>query len=61
MRANNNLCPTASAGSDRTFPIRGSRDWTKRVLELLDRDCMDDFEELCVLLGITPVPPQQVE
>lgn len=33
-------------------PIRGSREWTQRVLELMNRDCMADFAELCELVGV---------
>ena len=32
--------------------IRGSQEWTQRVLELINRDCMDDFAELCELMGV---------
>lgn len=35
----------------------GSQEWTKRVLELIDRDCMDDFEELCELMGVPTDQP----
>jgi len=36
--------------------VRGSQEWTKRVLELIDRDCMSDFEELCELMGVPVMP-----
>jgi len=43
--------------SNASQPIRGSREWTERVLELIKRDCMDDFEELCELMGLSPNDP----
>ena len=50
MIANTNLHPR-DARPNNSYPTRGSRAWTERVLELFDRNCMDDFEELCVLMG----------
>jgi hypothetical protein len=42
----------SSTPSIPTKPVRGSQEWTKRVLELIDRDCINDFEELCELMGV---------
>ncbi len=61
MSGNNRLYPPASARPDQSYPIRGSRAWTRRVLELFDRDRMEDFEELCILMGVPSVPRQGVE
>ncbi len=38
---------------DLVVPVRGSRDWSSRVLAIIDRDCMDDFDELCRLMGVS--------
>jgi len=35
-----------------TKHVRGSQEWTKRVVELTERNCMNDFEELCELMGV---------
>jgi hypothetical protein len=32
--------------------MRGSPEWSKRVLELIARDDMSDFRELCDLMGV---------
>lgn len=52
MRVTYNLSNEASTTSIPTKPVCGSQEWTKRVLELFARDCMNDFEELCELVGV---------
>jgi len=47
-----NLSASTSKRSDPACAVLGSREWSERVLELIERDCMDDFEELCVLMGV---------
>lgn len=42
----------ACACADQPHPPRGSRAWAERVLELFDRDCMDDLAELYTLMGV---------
>jgi hypothetical protein len=37
-------------------PARGSREWSVRVAELMDRNQPDDFDELCRLMGIDETP-----
>lgn len=44
--------PGSSPDQYQSHPIRGSRAWAKRVLELIDRDRIEDFEELCVLMDV---------
>ena len=58
---NNNLYSPPSARPHQSCPVRGSRAWSERVLELFDRDRMDDLEELCVLMGVNPVSCQEAE
>lgn len=41
---------------ERLYPVRGSKAWAERVLQLFERDCMDDFQELCVLMGVNVTP-----
>ncbi len=38
--------------ADRVALVRGSPEWTARVIELLRRDRLDDVEELCRLMGV---------
>ena len=59
MSGNHDFSCPASPRPD--HPIRGSRQWTIRVLELFDRDCMDDLEELCALVGVPVVSRQKAE
>ena len=33
-------------------PMRGTPQWSERVLELIARDDMADFKELCDLMGV---------
>ncbi|MBI3701250.1 MAG: hypothetical protein HY242_12495 [Afipia sp.] len=35
-----------------SLPARGSPQWSERVLDIFERDCIDDFEELCLLMGV---------
>ena len=51
----------ACACVDQSYPPRGSRAWAKRVLELFDRDCMGDLEELCVLMGVPSATREDTE
>lgn len=39
--------------ADSTMPAIGSPEWSMRVLDIIDRDCMEDFDELCLLMGVT--------
>jgi hypothetical protein len=32
-------------------PMRGSPEWTARATELMQRDRLEDFDELCRLMG----------
>jgi hypothetical protein len=32
-------------------PMRGSPEWTARATELIQRDRLEDFDELCRLMG----------
>lgn len=45
MNACRNFSDGVSIPSITEKPVRGALKWTTRVLELIDRDRMDDFEE----------------
>ncbi len=46
---------------EQLYPARGSQAWAERVLQLFERDCMDDFQELCVLMGVSVTPVSSPE